>query len=160
MIKAAKTNIGLFLTVLFVLLQTNVKAQLLTVSGKKIINTSNNQEVLLNAINFGNWMVMEGYMMNSTNQATAQHKWKQKLTTLIGSTNTATFYNAWLANHVTQSDIIQVKNWGFNAVRLPLHYEYFVNAGTPDVWNNQGFTILDSVISWCTAAGVYANQCG
>ena len=156
LIKAAKTNIGLFLTVLFVLLQTNVKAQLLTVSGKKIINTSNNQEVLLNAINFGNWMVMEGYMMNSTNQATAQHKWKQKLTTLIGSTNTATFYNAWLANHVTQSDIIQVKNWGFNAVRLPLHYEYFVNAGTPDVWNNQGFTILDSVISWCTAAGVYA----
>ena len=156
MIKAAKTNLSLFLTVLFVLLQTNAKAQLLTVSGKKIINTSNNQEVLLNAINFGNWMVMEGYMMNSTNQATAQHIWKQKLTTLIGSTNTATFYNAWLANHVTQADIIQVKNWGFNSVRLPLHYEYFVNAGTPDVWNNQGFTILDSVISWCAAAGVYA----
>jgi hypothetical protein len=156
MIKTVKANLVLFVTVLFILLHTNVKAQLLTVSGKKIINTSNNQEVLLNAINFGNWMVMEGYMMNSTNQATAQHKWKQKLTTLIGSTNTATFYNAWLANHVTQADIIQVKNWGFNSVRLPLHYEYFVNAGTPDVWNNQGFTILDSVISWCAAAGVYA----
>jgi hypothetical protein len=156
MIKTVKANLVLFVTVLFVLLHTNAKAQLLTVSGKKIINTSNNQEVLLNAINFGNWMVMEGYMMNSTNQATAQHKWKQKLTTLIGSTNTATFYNAWLANHVTQADIIQVKNWGFNSVRLPLHYEYFVNAGTPDVWNNQGFTILDSVISWCAAAGVYA----
>jgi hypothetical protein len=156
MIKTVKANLVLFVTVLFVLLHINAKAQLLTVSGKKIINTSNNQEVLLNAINFGNWMVMEGYMMNSTNQATAQHKWKQKLTTLIGSTNTATFYNAWLANHVTQADIIQVKNWGFNSVRLPLHYEYFVNAGTPDVWNNQGFTILDSVISWCSAAGVYA----
>lgn len=156
MIKTVKANLVLFVAVLFVLLHTNAKAQLLTVSGKKIINTSNNQEVLLNAINFGNWMVMEGYMMNSTNQATAQHKWKQKLTTLIGSTNTATFYNAWLANHVTQADIIQVKNWGFNSVRLPLHYEYFVNAGTPDVWNNQGFTILDSVISWCAAAGVYA----
>ena len=156
MIKTVKANLVLFVTVLFVLLHINAKAQLLTVSGKKIINTSNNQEVLLNAINFGNWMVMEGYMMNSTNQATAQHKWKQKLTTLIGSTNTATFYNAWLANHVTQADIIQVKNWGFNSVRLPLHYEYFVNAGTPDVWNNQGFTILDSVISWCATAGVYA----
>ncbi len=156
MIKTVKANLVLFVAVLFVLLHTNAKAQLLTVSGKKIINTSNNQEVLLNAINFGNWMVMEGYMMNSTNQATTQHKWKQKLTTLIGSTNTATFYNAWLANHVTQADIIQVKNWGFNSVRLPLHYEYFVNAGTPDVWNNQGFTILDSVISWCAAAGVYA----
>lgn len=154
--KKTTTNLSLLLAVIFALFQANTEAQLLAVSGKKIINTSNNQEVILNAMNFGNWMVMEGYMMNSTNQATAQHKWKQKLTALIGSNNTTTFYNAWLANHVTQADIIQVKNWGFNSVRLPLHYEYFVNAGTPDVWNNQGFTILDSVISWCAAAGVYA----
>jgi hypothetical protein len=156
MTKKSTSSFSLLLIIVFALLQTNVNAQLLTVSGKKIINTSNNQEVILNAMNFGNWMVMEGYMMNSTNQATAQHKWKQKLTTLIGSTNTATFYNAWLANHVTQADILEVKKWGFNAVRLPLHYEYFVNLGTPDVWNNQGFTILDSVISWCAAAQIYA----
>lgn len=150
------TNCKLFLTVLFVLLQTNSKAQLLAVSGKKIINTSDNQEIILNAINMGNWMVMEGYFMNSTNQATAQHEWKQKLTNLIGSENTTAFYNAWLANHVTQADINQVKKWGFNAVRLPLHYEYFVNEGTPDVWDELGFSLLDSVISWCSSAGVYA----
>lgn len=149
-------NCKLFLTVLFVLLQTNSKAQLLAVSGKKIINTSDNQEIILNAINMGNWMVMEGYFMNSTNQATAQHEWKQKLTNLIGSENTTAFYNAWLANHVTQADINQVKKWGFNAVRLPLHYEYFVNEGTPDVWDELGFSLLDSVISWCSSAGVYA----
>jgi hypothetical protein len=149
------TRILFYLLLVFSFFATNAKAQLLAVNGKRIINTSNNQDVILNAINFGNWMVMEGYMMNSTNQAPAQHNWKQKLTTLIGSTNTATFYNAWLTNHVTQADINQVKTWGFNSVRLPLHYEYFVNAGTPDVWNNQGFTILDNIISWCTAAGVY-----
>jgi len=115
--------LSILLVILFILFQKNANAQLLTVNGKKIINTSNNQEVILNAMNFGNWMVMEGYMMNSTNQATAQHKWKQKLTTLIGSSNTTTFYNAWLANHVTQQDILEVKKWGFNAVRLPLHYD-------------------------------------
>jgi endoglucanase len=138
-----------------VLITHNVNAQLLTVSGKKIINSTNNQEVVLNAMNFGNWMVMEGYMMNSVNQATDQHTWKQKLNTLIGSTNTNTFYNAWLANYVTLADIQQIKAWGFNAVRLPIHYEYFVNSGTPDVWNNQGFTILDNLISWCSAEGIY-----
>ena len=149
------TNLSLYLVILFALLQTNAKGQLLAVSGKKIINTSDNQEVILNAINFGNWMVMEGYMMNSSNQAPDQHTWKQKLTTLIGSTNTTTFYNAWLANHVTQADINQIKTWGFNSVRVPLHYEYFVNAGTPDVWNDQGFILLDNVISWCSIAGIY-----
>lgn len=146
----------LLLVLFYILPQTNINGQLLTVEGKKIINTSNNQEVILNAMNFGNWMVMEGYMMNSTNQATSQHEWKEKLSSLIGSSKTETFYNAWLSNYVTQKDIIEVKKWGFNAVRLPLHYEYFINLETPDVWNNQGFTILDSVLSWCAAANVYA----
>jgi regulation of enolase protein 1 (concanavalin A-like superfamily) len=130
--------------------------QLLQVNGTRIVNSSNNQDVILNAINFGNWMVMEGYLMNSTAQAPAQHDWKQKLTTLVGPANVKTFYDAWLANHVTPTDVHQVKSWGFNAVRLPLHYEYFVNRDTPDEWNEQGFVLLDNVISWCAAAGIYA----
>ena len=149
-----KTQVILALALSIFLNQAN--AQLLAVSGQKIVNTANNQEVILNAINFGNWMLMEGYMMNSANQAPSQHVWKEKLTTLIGSEKTKAFYDAWLANHVTQADINQVKTWGFNAVRLPLHYEYFVNLNTPDVWNNQGFALLDSVIAWCAAAKIYA----
>jgi aryl-phospho-beta-D-glucosidase BglC (GH1 family) len=155
MIKKNSTNLNLFLAVIFLLLQTNAKAQLLKVNGKKIVNSSTNQEVILNAVNFGNWMVMEGYMMNSSDQAPDQHTWKNKLTNLIGSSNTTIFYNAWLTNHVAQADINQIKSWGFNSVRLPIHYEYFVNAGSPDVWDDQGFNLLDNIISWCTAAGVY-----
>ena len=128
----------------------------LQVSGTKIINTSTNKEVILNAVNMGNWMVMEGYMMNSVNQAPDQHTWKQKLSALVGPESVKNFFDSWLTNHVTQNDINQIKNWGFNAVRLPLHYEYFVNLGTPDVWNEQGFTLLDNIISWCTSAGIYA----
>ena len=156
MIKKHSTKTFLFLAILIAMFQTNANAQLLVVSGQKTVNSSNNQEVVLNAINFGNWMVMEGYMMNSVNQAPAQHDWKQKLTSLLGAEQTKQFYDAWLTNYVTQADINQVKTWGFNAVRLPLHYEYFINLATPDVWNNQGFDILDSVIVWCSAAGMYA----
>ena len=148
-------HLSFLLTIVISLINIQAPAQLLGVSGKKIINTSNDQEVILNAINLGNWMVMEGYMMNSTSQAADQHTWKNKLTTLIGSANVNTFYNAWLNNFVTLSDINQIKSWGFNAVRVPIHYEYFVNAGTPDVWNNQGFTLLDNIVSWCSNAGLY-----
>ncbi len=151
-----KKYLTVILAIVFALFQTQINAQRLVVSGQKIINSTDNEEVVLNAVNFGNWMVMEGYMMNSASQAPAQHVWKQKLTTLIGSDNTKIFYDAWLTNHVTQEDINQVKAWGFNAVRLPLHYEYFVNLGTPDIWNDQGFVILDNVIAWCKAAGIYA----
>ena len=129
--------------------------QLLQVDGTRMVNSSDNQEVILNAVNFGNWMVMEGYMMNSVSQAPDQHTWKEKLTPLIGTDSVKAFYDAWLTNHVTQDDINQIKAWGFNAVRLPLHYEYFVNLRTPDVWNDQGFALLDDIISWCTVAGIY-----
>ena len=145
-----------FLTIALIIFQLNANAQFLSVSGQKIVNNAGNQEVVLNAMNFGNWMIMEGYMMNSTNQAPSQHVWKQKLTALLGTAKTKAFYDAWLSNHVTQEDINKIKELGFNSVRLPLHYEYFVNQGTPDVWNDQGFTILDNVLSWCKTAGIYA----
>ena len=128
---------------------------MLQVDGTRMVNSSDNQEVILNAVNFGNWMVMEGYMMNSVSQAPDQHTWKEKLTPLIGTDSVKAFYDAWLTNHVTHDDINQIKAWGFNAVRLPLHYEYFVNLRTPDVWNDQGFALLDDIISWCTVAGIY-----
>lgn len=139
----------------FALFPGLTSGQLLQVDGTRIVNSANDQEVILNAVNFGNWMVMEGYMMNSVSQAPDQHTWKEKLTTLVGANSVKTFYDAWLTNHVTQDDINQIKAWGFNAVRLPLHYEYFVNLETPDVWNEQGFDLLDNIIAWCTTAGIY-----
>lgn len=146
-----KLLLSCILSVLF----TVANAQLLEVNGKKIVNSISGDEMILNALNFGNWMVMEGYMMNSSNQAPDQHTWKKKLTELIGSQNTTTFYNTWLSNHVTKNDIIQIKEWGFNAVRVPIHYEYFVNKGAGMIWNDQGFLLLDNVISWCSAEGIY-----
>lgn len=139
----------------FALLPGALFGQLLQVNGTRILNSSNNEEIILNAVNFGNWMVMEGYLMNSTSQAPAQHDWKEKLTALIGSRNAKTFYDAWLSNHITEADITRVKSLGFNSVRVPLHYEYFVNLETPDVWNEQGFLLLDDIISWCSNAGIY-----
>jgi hypothetical protein len=145
----------LLLSCILSVLLTVANAQLLEVNGKKIVNSISGDEMILNALNFGNWMVMEGYMMNSSSQAPDQHTWKKKLTELIGSQNTTTFYNTWLSNHVTKNDIIQIKEWGFNAVRVPIHYEYFVNKGAGMIWNDQGFLLLDNVISWCSAEGIY-----
>ena len=87
---------------------SNASAQLLQVSGTKIVNSTTGQEMILNAVNMGNWMVMEGYIMNSESQAPAQHTWKQKLTTLVGSDSVKTFYDSWLSNHVTQADKPQI----------------------------------------------------
>ena len=69
-------------------------AQLLQVNGTKIVNSTTGQEMILNAVNMGNWMVMEGYLMESESQAPDQRTWKQKLTALVGSNSVQTFYDA------------------------------------------------------------------
>ena len=148
-------NINFFIALLIIFSTSIIDAQQLVVSGKKIVNSSNGQEVILNAMNTGNSMVIEGYFMNSTSEAPDQHTWRKKLTALIGATNTKTFFDAWLNNHVTQADVTQLKAWGFNAVRVPLHHEYFVSENAPYVWNEQGFTLLTNYISWCSDAGMY-----
>jgi aryl-phospho-beta-D-glucosidase BglC (GH1 family) len=130
-------------------------AQNLKVSGTKIVNSNTNTEVILDAVNLGNWMVMEGYIMQSGGAASYQHDFKAKLVDLIGQSRTNQFYDAWLNNYVTYDDIWAIKNWGFNAVRIPIHYEYFTSLNQ-DVWYNQGFDQLSRVLGYCAWAGIYA----
>jgi endoglucanase len=123
-------------------------------SGKKIVN-GGGTEIIFNGINFGNSMVMEGYMMNTSSSAGTQHEIKSKLKALIGDSLTTVFYKSWLNNHVTKADIDSIKKWGMNAVRIPIHYEYFTDLNA-DVWHDWGFTFLDSIVKWCTADSIYA----
>jgi hypothetical protein len=124
-------------------------------SGTKIINGSGNEEVL-NAVNFGNWMVMEGYMMNTSDFASTQHEIKQRIVSLIGDSLTNVFYKAWLWDYISQTDIDSLKKWGYNSIRIPIHYEYFATLGSPTQWDSLGFTILDSLVKWCKKDSIYA----
>lgn len=147
----------IYMTIVAVcLLMTNIVAQgFLHRDGKKIVN-GNGEEVILKGLNFGNSMVMEGYMMNTTGSAGTQHAIKAKLKSLVGDSLTTLFYHAWLDNHVTKNDIDSIKKWGFNSVRIPIHYEYFTPLDQPNVWLDKGFTWLDSIVKWCNEYEIYA----
>ncbi|MGE5806222.1 MAG: glycosyl hydrolase family 5, partial [Ignavibacteria bacterium] len=77
----------------------------LKTSGKKIINSSNGQEIILRGIGLGGWMLQEGYMLQTSSFANTQHDIRKKIEELIGPENTDTFYNSWLANHMRRADI-------------------------------------------------------
>src|SRR5690606_38541070 len=64
------------------------------------------------------------------------------------------FYRAYLENGITKRDIDSLKAWGFNSVRLPMHYNLY----TPPVeaekegeltWLEQGFEMTDRLLEWC-----------
>jgi endoglucanase len=136
------------------------KAQgFLKTDGQKIVDEHGNN-VLLRGIGFGGWMLQEGYMLRIYNEA-QQHKIREKIEGLVGAEKTAEFYDKWLSNHVRKVDIDSLKAWGFNSVRLPMHYNLYTlpieqePVKGKQTWLTRGFAMTDSLLSWCEANQMY-----
>lgn len=132
----------------------------LKTEGKKIIN-SNGEEVLLRGVGPGGWQVMEGYMMNTSGVAGAQHEIKEKLIDLMGEANTETFFSKWRENHFTKRDVDSLAAWGYNSIRIPMHYNLFTLpiedepiAGA-NTWIETGFELIDDVLEWSAPHNIY-----
>ncbi len=131
----------------------------LKTEGQQIID-EHGKNVLLRGIGFGGWMLQEGYMLRIHNEA-QQHKIKERIEGLIGPEKTIEFYNKWLNNHVRKVDIDSLKAWGFNSVRLPMHYNLYTLPVEQEptkgkqTWLSRGFEMTDSLLSWCEANEMY-----
>jgi hypothetical protein len=123
-------------------------------NGRYIYDGSGN-EVILRGIGTGNWMLQEGYMMQTSGVANTQHEFRAKLVSTIGEAKTDSFYTVWLDSHFRRIDVDSMKSWGFNSVRVAMHYKWF----TPPIedepvpgqitWLEKGFVMIDSLLDWC-----------
>lgn len=131
----------------------------LRADGKHIVN-ERNEPVILRGMGLGGWMLQEGYMLQVGNLG-QQHVIKGKIQELIDPEKTTEFYDAWLANHVTKADIDAMATWGFNSVRLPMHYNLFTlpveDEPVPgkNTWLDKGFALTDQLLAWCKANNMY-----
>jgi hypothetical protein len=162
MLKMKKLNLfSTYFTLFFVFFLINsVQAQeFLKVQGKKIVK--GDQEILLRGMGLGGWMLQEGYMLHTAGFAPTQHQIKAKIAALIGEDNTETFYESWRANHVRKIDVDSLAAWGFNSIRLPLHYNLFTlpieEEPVPgeNTWLETGFRLTDSLLAWCEVNQIY-----
>ena len=128
--------------------------------GTQIVN-SNNEEVLLRGYGPGGWQIMEGYMMQTSGFAGSQHEIKEKLVELMGESNTETFFNKWRENHFTQRDVDSLAAWGFNSIRIPMHYNLFTlpieeeAVAGENTWIETGFELIDDVLAWAAPHDIY-----
>lgn len=146
---------------IFILTSTLSVAQgFLKVKNTGIYNSSG-QEILLRGMGLGGWMLQEPYMLKLSGAATAQYDIRKKITELIGESNADKFYDAWLANHCTKADIDSLASWGFNSVRLPIHYNLFTlpiekePVKGKNTWLPRGFELTDKLLNWCKANHIY-----
>jgi len=153
-----KIRFILFLSIIFGAFQAKSQG-FLKASGTQIVD-ERGANVVLRGIGLGGWMLQEGYMLK-VNGPSQQHRIKARIQELIGNAKTEDFYNAWLANHTRKIDIDSLKAWGFNSVRLPMHYNLYTLAAEAEskqlenTWFDKGFQMTDSLLAWCKANKMY-----
>lgn len=148
-----------FLSLAVLSFNNNYSQAFLKAHGKQIVNEKN-ENILLKGIGLGGWMLQEGYMLKLQG-VNPQYSIRQRIEQLTGAEQTQQFYNTWLSNFITKADIDSLHKWGFNSVRLPVHYNLFTlpadeeaNADT-QTWLAKGFELTDSLLSWCKANNMY-----
>ncbi len=131
----------------------------LKAQGKLIVNEKG-EKVILRGMGLGGWMLQEGYMFHLSNIG-QQYKIKAGIQGLIGPEKTQQFYDKWLANNTRKIDVDSMAAWGFNSIRLPMHYALYTlpvdqePVAGQNTWIEKGFAMTDSLLKWCAANKMY-----
>jgi aryl-phospho-beta-D-glucosidase BglC (GH1 family) len=118
--------------------------------------------VILRGMGLGGWMLQEGYMLKLGALGKGQeHVIRAETAKLVGPEREAAIHRAWLDNHTTKADIDAMAAWGFNSVRLPMHYALLTLPADQeprpgqDTWKEDGFKRIDDLLAWSKANGIY-----
>ncbi|MCD7972252.1 MAG: carbohydrate-binding protein [Candidatus Azobacteroides sp.] len=129
-------------------------------SGKQILDGDGNN-LIFRGVGTGNWMIQEGYMIGSAGVAGTQWEFRKKLIETIGEARTDEFYQAWWDNHFTKADVDSMAKWGFNNVRVAMHYKMFTlpieeePVKGQNTWLEEGFIRIDNLLDWCASNKMY-----
>jgi len=127
----------------------------LKVEGTKIV-TQDGDDFYMTGINLGNWLLWEGYlMMGDFNYRTHSQFFDSLKAAFGGDINKALeFEHQWRLNYVTEQAIIDLKNLGFNTLRVPFHFNMFWDWDSYSV-RDHGFQYFDNLIEYCRDKGMY-----
>ncbi|WP_091380287.1 glycoside hydrolase family 5 protein [Mucilaginibacter mallensis] len=151
-----KKCLFILMTVLavFPVISNAQSAKFISVKGKEIIG-ADGQPFLMKGTNVGNWLIPEGYMFKFT-KINSPKLINQAFMELIGPDETKIFWKKYLDAYITQADIHFMKTSGMNTLRVPFSYRLFTNEDYLGENNpNRGFELLDKLIGWCKAEGIY-----
>ena len=132
----------------------------LKVNGQKIVNEKG-ENIQLKGLGLGGWMLQEGYMLKTADFAGTQFQIKGKIAELIGQDGMENFYKAYLENGITKADIDSLAKWGFNSIRLPMHYNLYTlpiekePVKGQNTWLETGFKMTDDLLKWCADNQLY-----
>ena len=115
--------------------------------GTEVVDAAG-RPIQLKGTNLGNWMVPEGYMWRFNGGPQSPKEIESLIAELVGPTRAEAFWKTYRERYITREDIEFIRAQGFNSVRIPLHWKFFM---TDDA---EGFRLLDRIVGWCREAGL------
>lgn len=134
-------------------------AQWLRTQDGHVVNDKS-EKIILRGMGLGGWMLQEGYMFR-LHFLGQQYRIREKIAEVVGPEKTALFYEKWLQNHCTRADVDSLAAWGFNSIRLPMHFDLYTlpvdkePVAGQHTWLEKGFAMTDSLLAWCKANRMY-----
>lgn len=116
--------------------------------GTQILNRDGDP-VVIRGLGLGGWLVPEGYMVHMTAiDGGSPRTIRMQIADLIGESGADRFFELYRAKYVAEKDIAAIAGWGFDHVRLPMHYNLLFNPDTK-TFIESGFELIDAFLGWC-----------
>ena len=123
-------------------------------SGQDIVNEYGDK-IFLRGVGLGNWLLPEGYMWKFGAEGDRPRKIEKVISDLLGEEKSENFWKEFRKNYITEKDIAKIAELGFNSVRPALNSRIFMSEGENHVFLDEGFKLIDSLVSWCSKYGIY-----
>jgi hypothetical protein len=117
--------------------------------GQQIVDGAG-KPIHLRGISLGNWMVTEGYMWHFEGGPQSTREIEEFVSEMLGPQHSAAFWKTYRDTYISREDIHQIKQAGFDSIRIPIHWKLFTSDDA------EGFLLLDRLIGWCHEEGILA----
>lgn len=130
---------------------------MLHASGRSIVNAQGTV-VALRGVNLGGWFVMEKWMCPlDSGSLPDTYSVIQKLDSRFGVAAEQSMITQYQQHWITTTDLNNIKNAGFNVVRVPVWWGQFypLNNISNSGWRTDAFTELDWLVNNAASRGLY-----
>lgn len=128
----------------------------LKAKGTKIVNAEG-KEIQLKGVNLGSWLIWEDWLC-PYEEATDHYDVLEKLINRFGEEKALELMNTFYDNWITEYDLDEIKEMGFNCVRVPFWYRNFYYADGSKILDDNGewdFSRLEWVVEECSKREMY-----
>lgn len=141
---------------------TNPKIEnMLYAKDGRLVGGNDENEVILNGVNLGSWLMMEMWMcpIEAKDEQFSYSDAIGVLESRFGRKKAEELITLYEDSFITDDDFAKIEALGFNCVRIPFWYRNFMNSSgnwfTVRHDDNDGFKRLDKIIEQCAAHGLY-----